>query len=113
VSIGADTMIEEVELKELEKRAAAWDSSIALEILRLVNEIRDLKVENEFLKAFMLKVKEAEKERDESINDLNKSEEKLREIARIVSEYSEENEITSLDAHKKINETIKKFLEGQ
>jgi adenylate kinase family enzyme len=105
--------MDEKELQDLEKRAESWDASIATEVPRLIEIIRELKKENESLKLFLLKAKKIEDERDVAQDTLNKTQDILREIAKLVSEYSEENEITSLDAHRKIEETIKRFLEGQ
>ncbi len=105
-----DLLIDPQELKILVERASKWDSTIAIEVPRLVETIEYFIKERESFRILVEKAKDAEKEKEILEKRLTQTTETLREIAKLVSEYGEDNEITSLDAHKKIDEAIKKFI---
>ena len=105
-----DLLTDIQELKELVERASKWDSTIAIEVPRLVETIEYFIKERETFRILAEKAKEIEQEKEAFQKIIIKMKDQLQQISIIVSEYSEDNEITSLDAHKKIDEAIKKFI---
>lgn len=105
-----DLLIDSQELKNLVERASKWDLTIAIEVPRLVETIEYFIKERETFRILAEKAKEIEQEKEMLQKIIIKMKDQLQQISIIVSEYSEDNEITSLDAHKKIDEAIKKFI---
>lgn len=105
-----DLLTDSQELKNLVERASKWDSTIAIEVPRLVETIEYFIKERETFRILAEKAKEIEQEKETLQKTIIKMKDQLQQISIIVSEYSEDNEITSLDAHKKIDEAIKKFI---
>lgn len=105
-----DLLTDSQELKMLVERASKWDSTIAIEVPRLVETIEYFIKERETFRILAEKAKEIEQEKEAFQKIIIKMKDQLQQISIIVSEYSEDNEITSLDAHKKIDEAIKKFI---
>jgi len=99
------------ELKMLVERASKWDSTIAIEVPKLVETIEYFLKERESFRILIDKAREVEKEKESLQQKMAKMKDQLQQIANIVSEYCDENEITSLDAHKKIDAAIKKFIQ--
>jgi 5-bromo-4-chloroindolyl phosphate hydrolysis protein len=105
-----DLLTDSQELKILVERASKWDSTIAIEVPRLVETIEYFIEERKSFQLLIEKARETEQENEIIQKRLQQATDKLREIAKLVAEYGEDNEITSLSAHRKIDEAIKKFI---
>lgn len=103
-------LINQDELENLLKRSEKWDLSVAIEVPHLIETIKYFIEERKTFQSIIEKVKQIEQEKKLLSEKLEYATNKLREVAAIVSEYYEDEEITSLNAHKKINEAIEKFI---